>query len=188
MDQLPKEWLDKMLMPHKDKWDAESIRAVIETPTKMGKDGLPCLQEYRPHNLAGHTACWEAAKLEMWDECNKLLDLGADPNAIDEYDFTLLMWAAKHGHEPTVKKLIATKKLDLDAMTQYGFTALMWAKKHEHEEIEELLLKAGAKEETPKPWEDECPERYSWKARGGSKREFPPPVIPMPPTTVVDVS
>ena len=176
---IPTEGLDlsHILMPDKDDWDEEAIRAVIENPTKMGKSGTPCLVEYRPYNMAGHTACWMAAKLEMWDECIQLLELGADPNAIDEYDFTMLMWAAMKGGMKLAEKLISMKVVDVDAMTQYGFTPYMWAKKHEHKDICAFLLTAGASETVPKPWEDECPERYAWKARGGSRREFPPPIV-----------
>lgn len=180
--------LSHILMPEKDEFDEETIKAVIANPTKTGKSGTPCLAEYRPYNMAGHTACWMAAKLEMWDECLKLLDLGADPNAIDEYDFTILMWAAMKGGTKVAERLLSIKSVDVDAMTQYGFTAYMWAKKHEHKELAALLLTAGASEEVPKPWDDDCPERYSWKARGGSRREFPPPILPVSSATPVAVS
>jgi hypothetical protein len=168
------------MMPEKGTWDEESIRAVIATPNATGINGMVVIQEYRPDTLAGHTACWKAAKLGMWDEVAQLIDLGADPNAVDEYEFTMIMWACKNGHLETVRKLLDTGKIDLDAMTQYGFTALMWAKKHEHEDIVKLLKQSGAKEKTPMPWEEDCPKYYSWKARGGSKRPHPPPTIPIP--------
>ena len=166
-------------MPDSTTWDEESIKALIDNPTAMGITGIPAIQEYRPYTLSGHTACWKAAKLEMWDEVSQLLTLGADPNAIDEYDFTMMMWAAKNGNLDIVMQILDTGKVDIDAMTHYGFTAYMFAKKYEHTEIVQQLLMRGAMVKTPNPWDDNCPPRYHWKSRGGSHRRHPPPVVPV---------
>ena len=67
-------------------WSPESIRKVISE----GEYGMD-LHIYHGQ----HTAMWFASKLGMWDEVLQLLDLGADPQAMDEYEYTAMMWAAR---------------------------------------------------------------------------------------------
>jgi hypothetical protein len=158
-------------------WNEESIRRVVaqaKTVVAKGKvpplsaEDCPNLHVYkaRAGSMPQWTAMWYAAKLNMWDEVHELLDLGADPNAVDEYEFTAMMWAAREGRMDVIGKLVDLGA-DINAMTQYGFTAYMWAKKYceEGDETPKHLLTLGAREEIPKPWEAGCPEKYSWTHR-----------------------
>ena len=114
-------------------WNAQTIRKVIAE----GPDG-PDLHRYKGKEGEGdhfaikhqHTAMWYAAKLGLWDEVLQLLDMGADPQAMDEYEYTALMWAARADRMDVIKKLL-DKGADIDQMTQYGWTSVMWAKKYQ---------------------------------------------------------
>jgi hypothetical protein len=153
-------------------WNAQTIRKVIAE----GPDG-PDLHRYKGKEGEGdhfaikhqHTAMWYAAKLGLWDEVLQLLDMGADPQAMDEYEYTALMWAARADRMDVIKKLL-DKGADIDQMTQYGWTSVMWAKKYQPDAgVAEKLIEMGAAEKLPLPWEDGCPDRFNWKIRREKK-------------------
>lgn len=53
-----------------------------------------------------------AASRGFHDMVQLLLDIGADPNLQDKDGSTALMYAAEHGHEKCVRRLIKNKKGD----------------------------------------------------------------------------
>ena len=57
---------------------------------------------------------------------------------------TVLMAACKKGNEKTVKRLIATKIVDVNVATDDGFTPLMMACAGGHEAVVDKLMQAGA--------------------------------------------
>ena len=136
-------------------WNPDTIKQVIA----QGPNG-PDIDTYKGQ----HTAMWWAAKLKMWDEVMQLLELGADPNAVDEYEYSAMMWAARMGKMEVVQKLV-DKGGDINQMTQYGCTVYFFAKKYGPLGTAEKLTELGAHAEVPPPWEDGCPDRFSWKWR-----------------------
>ena len=82
----------------------------------------------------------------VWDgdlaEVERLIEIGADVNAQDDYDMTALMWAANEGYTEIVELLIDAGA-DVNLQDEYGWTALMVAA---NTEIRELLKAAGAVE------------------------------------------
>ena len=65
---------ENAFMPEKERWDEEAIEELCKQPGVIGVTGIAAIQEYRPYSLAGHTACWKAAKLKMWEQVKILLD------------------------------------------------------------------------------------------------------------------
>ena len=57
---------------------------------------------------------------------------------------TGLMWASVEGHKEVVQTLLV-KGADVNAKRSDGVTALMFAVKGGYQEIQEMLIKAGAK-------------------------------------------
>jgi len=142
--------------------DLSDLDAVIAA----GKDG-PDLETTRWL----HTPAWYAAKHKLWDRVHALLDIGANPNAVDDYDYTIMMWAARDERMDIIDKLLELGS-DINDMTQYGFTALMWAQKYVPEsDIPDQLMQRGAYEKIPKPWEDGCPAKFAWKHLKNKKTE-----------------
>ena len=73
----------------------------------------------------------------------KLLDQGADPNALTYGLAPLTVSAALHGHANVVDALIEVGA-DIEATNRAGVTALMYASQYGHNEIVTALIKAGA--------------------------------------------
>ena len=136
-------------------WNIEAIKQVVA----QGPNG-PDIHTYHQQ----WTAMWWAAKLKMWDEVLQLLELGADPNAVDEYEYSAMMWAVRCSRMDVVQKLI-DKGGDINQMTQYGFTVYMFAKKYCEDDTPNNLLELGAIPVVAKPWEDGCPDKFSWSYR-----------------------
>eukprot|EP01046_Picozoa_sp_COSAG06_P036659 COSAG06_NODE_4064_length_4611_cov_23.753324_4_plen_429_part_00 len=78
------------------------------------------------------------------DSARRLLDYGADVNAIDttdsEWKLPALVCAAMYNHG-TVVDLLVERGADLAATDGHGLTALHWAARQRHEAIIELLLR-----------------------------------------------
>ncbi len=74
----------------------------------------------------------------------RLLEKGANVNALNKEGETPLMIAARNGHIAVVEALI-TKKTDIDALSYInGITALMEAAQNGHTQIVALLLRVKA--------------------------------------------
>jgi ankyrin repeat protein len=73
----------------------------------------------------------------------RLLDEGAEINALDRYGQTALMLAAKAGHAPAVR-LLVTRGAALDHTAKYRLSALMLAVINDRPEVVEVLVTAGA--------------------------------------------
>jgi len=75
-----------------------------------------------------------------------LLSLGADPNQCNRQEggITSLMVAAQHNQLAVARKLVATRKCDVNATTRSGATALMFAAQAGHAEFASFLLSHGA--------------------------------------------
>jgi hypothetical protein len=77
----------------------------------------------------------------------KLLEKGADVNAVNKDGETALMWASDKGHTE-VAKLLIEKGADVNVADKSGTTALIWASLAGHTEIVKLLKTVtSAKEE-----------------------------------------
>ena len=84
----------------------------------------------------------EAARRGDIHEVERLLEVGADVDARDEYDETALMLASAMGHSDIVTLLLAAGA-DVDVHPIDGMTALMLASMMGHSDIVTLLLAAG---------------------------------------------
>lgn len=68
-----------------------------------------------------------------------LVDRGVDPNI--QRDGAPVTWAARNGHEETVKLLLADQRVDPDIRDDIlDREPLSWAVQHGHEKIVKLLL------------------------------------------------
>ena len=81
------------------------------------------------------------------EEVNRLIEDGANPNAVDNEGWTVLMVMAKLGHAEVAKVLLAAGA-DVNAVGDHGQTALMvmgltWDE-YAAAKIAEILLSAGA--------------------------------------------
>jgi outer membrane protein assembly factor BamB len=76
-------------------------------------------------------------------QVTRLLDIGADVNAVDSYRWTSLHQAAATGQTEVVRLLVA-RGAQVDAQTQDGWTPWMVAAAHGYSDIMGLLQDAGA--------------------------------------------
>jgi len=113
----------------------------------MGKGNLPAAPPGPQTAAAGNvnSALFRAAIDGHAATVKLLLDKGANINARDKHDYTVLIFAASAGHAEVVKVLL-DGGADLNAKNDLGLTALGAAKLFSHTEVVQLLEKAGAKE------------------------------------------
>jgi ankyrin repeat protein len=86
-----------------------------------------------------------AAKAGDEAKVEQLLEQGADANAKDEDDVTVLMIAALTGQTDNVRALLA-KGADVNAEDKFGWTPFIYAKCAGDTEIMEILKQAGARQ------------------------------------------
>jgi len=75
----------------------------------------------------------------------RLLDAGADVNAVDRSGITPLMRAAQNGRVEMVELLLA-RGAKVNHTNVAGYTAIMWTRRNGYHDVEKLLLTAGAEE------------------------------------------
>lgn len=91
------------------------------------------------------TLLHDMAQKGFMDKAELLIKYGADVNLLDEaYQSTPLGLAARWGHDETVKYLLE-QGADPNKAGASWSTPLAWAKKKGFADIEEILIKAGAK-------------------------------------------
>ena len=96
------------------------------------------------HPSSGETVLMQASKVGDEAEVRRLLDAGAQVDAVDAWtSTTALMSACREGHEATALALIAAGAR-LDAVNKYGESALMFACGNGYETTARALLEAGA--------------------------------------------
>lgn len=86
-----------------------------------------------------HKACWAAIRADS--QVDLLLNHGAAVNAVNNYLFTPLHWASKHGHTRSVISLIKAGA-NCNLVNSNGHTALDLAIEYGQEEILHLFLRA----------------------------------------------
>jgi len=70
----------------------------------------------------------------------RFIDMGIDINIRDDHSNTVLMIAAKYGHQTIVSELLETPDIDINAKDMYGDTALMMAAWFGYLDVVECLL------------------------------------------------
>ncbi len=83
-----------------------------------------------------------AATFGEYNAVKRLLDAGADVNAVGQYGGTALMGAAGMGHDKIIE-LLLSKGAKIDQVDDRGMTALMKAAAHTFSTID-LLMEKGA--------------------------------------------
>ena len=91
-----------------------------------------------------NNALFEAAEIGNVDECQRLIQSGANVNAVYYDGWTLLHWAAHNGHFDVCQLLINEERTNVNATNRYGKTPLHWAAWHGHAEVCHLLIERGA--------------------------------------------
>ena len=87
---------------------------------------------------------FKAVGLNEIEEVKKLIEEGADLNAVDKNRATALYWASLWGRSEIVKMLIEAGA-DVNAVDVDGETALHFASRWGYSEIVKMLEEAGAK-------------------------------------------
>ncbi len=101
---------------------------------------LPCKALISAEDEDGKTPLHKAVWLDPKpDIVTLLLDHGADPNALNKYQYTPLHWAAKHGHLQSASILIA-RKADPQLLNANGDLAVDLALRHGQDEFVHFFL------------------------------------------------
>ncbi|PZN06706.1 hypothetical protein E1B22_02860 [Thermaerobacter sp. FW80] len=91
----------------------------------------------------GMTPLHHAARHGWTDVAGRLLDLGADPDAVNRWGLVPLHYAARFGH-PEVAALLLDRGARIDAQGEGGQTPLDWAIVFGHPQVARLLVERGA--------------------------------------------
>ena len=98
--------------------------------------------------LSDQTPLHLAAKGGFVEVVRSLLDAGARVDAVDQFGYTALMYAAGEGSEGSDHERVISLLLEAGASinhhTNDGYTALLWAAAFGRVEATGLLLKSGA--------------------------------------------
>ena len=84
----------------------------------------------------------EAAENGQVEECQRLIQAGANVNATDNDDWTPLLWAAREGHVESCRLLI-NRGANVNATTNGGRTPLHWAAQQGRVDVCRLLIVRG---------------------------------------------
>lgn len=95
-------------------------------------------------DVTGTSLLQVAATFNSLQVVRYILNLGADVNQVNNYNWSALMLAAFYGHSDVVKHLLIIPSINVDLSNSYGITALMMAVQQSHLDVAYLLLKAGA--------------------------------------------
>jgi len=125
--------------------------ATTKSPAPPEAVEAPATPETRPEPVALH----RAAALGDCTEVRRLLEAGADIEAVNEAGLTPLIMAADAGH-PEVVRLLIENGVAVDGCTKDGFTALMVAAARGCTETAQLLANGGAS--------IDLQDRYGWTA------------------------
>ena len=87
----------------------------------------------------------DAADANCTEKLITLLAAGANVNHANEYSYTPLYWAARHGHAECVKLLLAAPGIDVNRANKDGKTPLQIATERGQTECAELLRAAGGR-------------------------------------------
>ena len=96
------------------------------------------------HQEELNEALFEAAEIGNVDECQRLIQSGANVNAVYYDGWTLLHWAAFNGHFDVCELLINEERTNVNATDINGKTPLHWAAFNGHVEVCRLLVYKGA--------------------------------------------
>ena len=78
------------------------------------------------------------------DNINKAIQAGAAVDALDQFGYTMLHAAARHGNLETFSVLSEQESLDVDEFTTAGLTPLMLAVQSRNEELIAFILEQSA--------------------------------------------
>jgi ankyrin repeat protein len=95
-------------------------------------------------NINEQEQLFKTVELNKIDEVKKLIEAGADINAVDKNGITALQRASSWGRSDVVKMLIEAGA-DVNVVGVNGRTALYWASYWGYSEIVKILKEAGAK-------------------------------------------
>ena len=164
LDEATRLWNDIMILDDLGQYgnaDERLLEASSGYVTAFGKEYLAW-----PNGKCARTLLSYVSGQGNEDVVKQLLRT-VDPDIKDRKSRqTPLMWAARNGHEATVKLLLETSKVDADAKDEYSQTPLSWAARNGHEAVVKLLLETG---KVDADWEVETYGRtpLSWAARNG---------------------
>ncbi|GAB6877258.1 ankyrin repeat domain-containing protein [Thermaerobacter litoralis] len=91
----------------------------------------------------GMTPLHHAARHGWADVAGRLVDLGADPDAVNRWWLVPLHYAARYGHRDVVA-LLLDRGADPDVAAAGGQTPLDWAIVFGHPQVARLLVEGGA--------------------------------------------
>ena len=94
-------------------------------------------------NSYGYTALQEAIRYGYFDMVQLLVELGADPNALD-VDGRNAMHHAAQSDEPAAARLLINKGVAIEKQDPYQYTPLHLAAREGNERLVKVLLDAGA--------------------------------------------
>ncbi len=116
-----------------------SPEQAVEAPAGAGS-GPQMADASQPRR--GSSGIAQAARVSDAETLGRLIEAGADVNAVDSSGFTALNWAVYNGSAECVKLLLAAPEIDVNRADSQGFTPLFWAIYKNNSECVRLLLAA----------------------------------------------
>ena len=132
--------------------DTPSCKRLIEAKDHDGKTPL-------------HKAVWMDPKPDVVE---LLIAHGANPQALNTYDYTPLHWAAKHGHLKSVQ-ILMEQKVDVHALNKNGHTPIDMAIRFGQDEVIHLFLGTTRRLKIEPPTQDL--EGYYYKCLKEAKQQ-----------------
>ncbi len=160
-DAIDPEWLTAHVLKLRSGLAAGNLEQIAAAVHALGEAGLrfdsgpladhPAAAEFRG------TAILRVLQLRERHEAReklavRLIELGCDPNASDDMDNTVLMYAAKFGMSELIQSLLADcPELALHRLNFYGRNAAMIAHSNDNQPALALLESAGVMRNPPNP-------------------------------------